>query len=221
MAEGHELGLHGYDHVGWQDRVHRIARAAVEADFLSAVAAYREILGHPPAASAAPGWRTTWAALEVQDGLGLRYASDVRGSEPFWPTDGVSRIRTLQVPTTLPTVDELLGRVRDIPAALEAALGPGLNVFTLHAEVEGGALIGEFERFLERQVARGVELSTLGDVAAHLLDTPMAHPLSPIVKGRVPGRSGWVTVQGALRTETQKSGACGEHQRERSAACLT
>lgn len=207
VGEGHELGLHGYDHVGWQNRVHRMAPEEVQADLGRAATAYREILGRPPLASAAPGWRTTVAALEAQDGLGLRYASDVRGSGPFWATDGASPLATLQIPTTLPTADELLGRVRDIPAALEAELAPRLNVFTLHAEVEGGPLIQVFERFLERQLARGLELSPLGEVAARLLETPMAHPLFPIIRGRVPGRSGWVAVQGGARAETRKG--CG------------
>ena len=211
VDEGHELGLHGYDHVGWQDRVHRMSRAEVEADFLSAVAAYREIFGHPPAASAAPGWRTTRLALEVQDTLGLRYASDVRGSRPFRPTDGPTPFRTLQIPTTLPTVDELLGRVRDIPATLEGALGPGLNVFTLHAEVEGGALSQVFAGFLDRQLRRGVEIRPLGGVARGVLRAAAEPPLSAVVSGRVPGRSGWVAVQAGPGAETRKvSGGRGE-----------
>ncbi len=221
VSQGHELGLHGYDHVGWQDRVHRMARAEVEADLMAAATAYREIFGRPPAASAAPGWRTTRVALDVQDGLGLRYASDVRGSRPFWATDGGTRFRTLQIPTTLPTIDELLGRARDIPTALEAALGPGLNVFTGHAEVEGGPLMEVFERFLERQVARGVELSPLGEVAARLLDTPMAHPLCPIGRGRVPGRSGWVAVQGGLGAEPRKVWSVWRASTRKERPCLT
>ncbi len=196
VAEGHEVGLHGYDHVGWQDRVHRMTRAEVEADLLAAVAAYREVFGGAPAASAAPAWRTTRVALEVQDGLGLRYASDARGSRPFWATDRSKPFGTLQVPTTLPTMDELLGRVRDIPAALEAALRPGLNVFTLHAEVEGGRLLRVFAQFLDRQLTRGVEVRPLGEVAAMALEASGELPRSPVRRGRVPGRSGWVTVQG-------------------------
>lgn len=204
VNEGHELGLHGYDHVGWQDRVHRMSRAEVEADFLSAVSAFREIFGRAPAASAAPGWRTTRLALEVQDGLGLRYASDVRGSAPFRPTDGRTPFRTLQIPTTLPTVDELLGRVRDIPAALERALGSGLNVFTLHAEVEGGALSAMFAGFLNRQLRRGVEVRSLGEIAAGILEASVEPPLSAVASGRVPGRSGWVAVQAGSGAETRK-----------------
>ncbi len=204
VNEGHELGLHGYDHVGWQDRVHRMSRQEIERDLRAAVTAYREIVGHPPLASAAPGWRTTRLALEVQDSLGFRYASDVRGSAPFRPADGHAPLRTLQIPTTLPTVDELLGRVRDIPAALEGALGPGLNVFTLHAEVEGGPLIREFDRFLGRQLGRGWAAVPLAEVVARLLSMPAAHPVCPILQGRVPGRSGWVAIQGGPGAEPGK-----------------
>jgi peptidoglycan/xylan/chitin deacetylase (PgdA/CDA1 family) len=196
VAEGHELGLHGWDHVGWQDRVQRMSRPEAEAEMTSAAAAYRRILGRAPLASAAPGWRTTVEALEAQEGLGLLYASDVRGRGPFWVANGTKRLGTLQLPTTLPTLDELLGRVTDIGGALEAALGPGPNVFTLHAEVEGGVHIGWFDGFLRRQLRRGLELLPMGELAVRLLETPADHPLAPVVPGRVRGRSGWVAVQG-------------------------
>src|SRR5439155_1550905 len=88
-------------------------------------------------------WRTN--ALRL---YGFRSARDTRGDAVFRPSVGGVDLATVQVPTTMPTMDELLGRVRDLPGALVGALRPGLNVFTLHAEVEGGPLAPAFERFL-------------------------------------------------------------------------
>lgn len=195
-AEGHEVGPHGWDHVGWQDRVHRWPAAAVRVDLLRATEAFEAALGTRPRASAAPGWRTSSEALSIQEELGLRYASDVRGSAPFKPALGGGVAGTLQVPTTLPTLDELLGRVRDLPGALLSALGPGLNVFTLHAEVEGGPLLGTFAGFLEEIRRRGVALATLDEAVARVLAAGGEVPVAPVTRGRVAGRSGWVASQG-------------------------
>ena len=135
-------------------------------------------------------------ALAIQDGLGLRYASDVRGTAPFRPAVNGAGLRTIQVPTTLPTLDELLGRVRDLPGALLAALRPGLNVFTLHAEVEGGPLLPTFAEFLEGARRRGAVLATLEEAVAGVLGKGDHVPVAPVTRARVDGRSGWVASQG-------------------------
>lgn len=199
-GEGHELAIHGWDHVGWQDRIARLDAVAIRADLTRAVRAFEAALGIAPHASAAPGWRTSETALGVQEDFGFRYASDTRGTAVFRPSVGGVALATLQVPTTLPTMDELLGRVRDLPGALLGALRPGLNVFTLHAEVEGGPLAPAFERFLGELRQRGVALTTLDEIAAQALARPDELPVVPVVRGTVGGRSGWIATQGRPRT---------------------
>jgi peptidoglycan/xylan/chitin deacetylase (PgdA/CDA1 family) len=191
---GHEVAPHGWDHFGWQDGVTRWEITALRADLTTAARAFERIFGAGPAASAAPGWRMTARALVVQEELGLRYASDVRGRAPFRPRVDGGTLKTLQLPTTMPTMDELLGRVRDVEGALTAAIGGGLNVFTLHAEVEGGPLIGRFAVWLEALRRAGRPIVRMRDVA----DTVLAGAPSEreIVRGQVAGRSGWVAVAG-------------------------
>lgn len=193
---GHEVAPHGWDHVGWQDRIHRLRPALVRQDLTEAARAFETVFGMPPHASAAPGWRTSPEALAVQDACGLRYASDTRGTAPFRPWVGGGQLETVQVPTTMPTMDELLGRVRDVPRALLDALRPGLNVFTLHAEVEGGPLRRAFQTFAERAASAGVAFARLDDVAARALVVGDELPVAPVLRARVEGRSGWVSMQG-------------------------
>ena len=194
-AAGHEVAPHGWDHFGWQDRVERLTAPAIRAELVAAARAYEAALGMPPAASAAPGWRMTGAALLVQEELGFAYASDVRGRAPFRPRVDGGTLKTIQVPTTLPAMDELLGRVADVEGALTDALRDGLNVFTLHAEVEGGPLVARFGAWLERVRRTGRPVSTLRAIA----DAASAHPVpeQAIVRGHVRGRSGWVAAAGA------------------------
>lgn len=195
MREGHEVGLHGYDHFGWQYRVPRMKRGDVETAFRNGIAAFTHALGQAPGATAAPGWRTTATALAAQEQFGFRYASDARGARPFRVRmDGLA-YATLQIPTTLPTLDELAGTARDLSGALRSELAPGLNVFTAHAEIEGGALIGEFGRFLRDARTGGVQIRRLIDIAEPLLSDGERVPFAGVGRARIRGRSGWVAVQ--------------------------
>lgn len=193
--EGHEVAPHGYDHVGWQDNVQRLSASLIRHDLTAAAYSFAAVFERAPEASAAPGWRTTPEALVIQEELGYRYASDVRGRAPFRPRVGRAALKTVQIPTTMPTMDELLGRVRDVAGILEAALRPGLNVFTLHAEVEGGQQLDSFRTFLDRIRRRGVEITRLCDAAPTSPAGNDGVPTASVTRGRVPGRSGWVAVQ--------------------------
>lgn len=193
--EGHEVAPHGWDHVTWQDRVDRLPLTALRADLAAAARAFESVFGAGPAASAAPGWRTTRAALTVQEELGLRYASDVRGAIAFLPRGPGGALKTVQIPTTMPTMDELLGRVPDVEAALTASLGDRLNVFTLHAEVEGGPLLDRFGAWLTSIRRAGRPVIRVGEAADTILTAPV--PELEVGRGHIAGRSGWVAVAGA------------------------
>jgi len=193
-AAGHEVAPHGWDHVTWQDRVERLSAAALRADLTAAARAFEAVFGTRPGASAAPGWRTTPAALVVQEELGLAYATDVRATVPFRPRVAGGALKTLQVPTTMPTMDELLGRVRDVEGALTASLGDGLNVFTLHAEVEGGPLLDRFSGWLEGVCRTKRPIVRVRDLAGAMEAGGL--PEATVAQGRVAGRSGWVAVRG-------------------------
>lgn len=194
-AEGHELGLHGYDHFGWQRKIHRMSRPEIETAFRLGIDAFTCNIGHPPDATAAPGWRTTAEALDVEGQFGFRYASDTRGDFPFRVQAQGTSYATLQIPTTMPTMDELVGTVRDLSDTLESALRPGLNVFTAHAEIEGGWLLTDFERFLCHAQARGVLIQRLADVAEPFISDIEHVPVARIERRWIRGRSGWVLVQ--------------------------
>jgi hypothetical protein len=108
-----------------------------------------------------------------------------------------------QLPTTLPTLDELIGRTDlggldpvDHLLASTAQEPDKDQVFTLHAELEGGAYLESFERLLRTWRARGVHLTDLATYAG-TLDVKKL-PRCKIVEGCVPGRSGVLASQAAL-----------------------
>ena len=197
-AEGHELGIHGYDHVRWQDRLEKMGEAEVEAELRKSVSAYERILESRPLSTAAPGWRCTPQSLAAQDRFHFSYASDVRGSHPFLPVHNGQLFKTLQIPTTLPTLDELIGRTERVNDVLLSSLRDGLNVHTIHAEVEGRPYLPLFEDFLKEICRRKTEVILMRDVTERILKNDLANvPRLPVTRGKLPGRSGWVACQGA------------------------
>ena len=104
--------------------------------------------------------------------------------------------QTTQIPATLPTYDELIGRhgvcVRSYNEHLLDRIEPGrLNVLTVHAEVEGIGRADLFASFVETAKRRGIDFVPLG----HLLRDGGEPPCSAMARGAVEGRDGWVTVQ--------------------------
>src|ERR1700694_1504691 len=78
-----EVGVHGYDHVLWQDRLDEIGGGRIRGEIEEAFGGFRAVSGERSRCFAAPGWRTSSSALRVLDTLGLDYRSDTRGSIPY------------------------------------------------------------------------------------------------------------------------------------------
>jgi undecaprenyl phosphate-alpha-L-ara4FN deformylase len=199
-AQGFEVGVHGYDHVRWQDRIDQLGQAGLEQEINDAFEVYRAIFAQEPRAWAAPGWRTNDAAMRLLDRAGTLYRSDTRGTAPFRPQVDGQLLSTPEIPTTLPTLDEVLGR-ENLPNAEAIARfytdrmnAEQVNVHTVHAETEG---IGQLESFtlLVRALKQlDAEFLRMDAVAAHL--DREALPACPVERGHLPGRSGWVATQG-------------------------
>ncbi len=200
---GFETGVHTWDHVRWQDRVADASAAWTRVEMKRATERYAEIFGHAPRVHGAAGWQMNDHAFRIESELGYTVASDTRGSEPFVPVDAEGAVLgPIQFPTTLPTLDELLGLNgcdannvdRAVLALTEHDTAP-IQVYTLHAELEGQKLLPSFERLLNGWRAQGHRFASLGELPA-LIDTATL-PKCRLLNGEVPGRSGALAVQGA------------------------
>jgi len=108
--------------------------------------------------------------------------------------------KTLQIPTTLPTLDELLGRPaypedRIVGHYLSLLRHDRLNVLTIHAEVEGMKKIDLFRVLLETIKENKVRVLRLDELARDLLKKPASIPVCSLVVGTIDGRSGTLAVQ--------------------------
>jgi peptidoglycan/xylan/chitin deacetylase (PgdA/CDA1 family) len=202
---GHETGVHGWDHVRWHDRLDRMEPSEIREAYERAHAEHLRVFGTPACASAAPGWTANPTSLAVQEERSLLYASDTRGGSPFFPAAGGRVFGTLEIPTTLPTLDETLAWPdlgSDERQRAFFRLAPtGTEVFTLHAEVEGRSKRPLFRAILEDWRARGITFPLLSDLAREALERREALPIRRLGRARLPGRAGEVTAGIALEGE--------------------
>lgn len=210
---GHETGVHGWDHVGWHDGLSRMSPERVSEEYGRAHAEYLRVFGVPARSSAAPGWTVDARSLEVQEQRSLLYASDTRGGPPFFPRAGGRVFRTLEIPTTLPTLDETLSwrelRGDEAQRAFFRRAPLGSEVHTIHAEVEGRSKAPLFEKILDDWLADGVAFLLLSDIAREALGRRESIPVRDLAQTTLPGRGGFVTTgwpEGA-----QGSGARAEY----------
>ncbi|MDN5864710.1 MAG: 4-deoxy-4-formamido-L-arabinose-phosphoundecaprenol deformylase [Gammaproteobacteria bacterium] len=198
---GFETGLHAWDHVRWQDAVARKGEKWTRREWNRGVEAYRDVFGDAPTCCGAAGWQMNATVPMLEEQAGLQWASDTRGKAPFLPHVNGRTWQCVQLPTTLPTMDELIGRggvtADNVGRSLveEVDRNPlPLQVFTLHAELEGGPLLRQFEQALDGWQAAGAEFVSLGEMAAMLNRSTLA--VAEIERGTVPGRAGKLAVQG-------------------------
>src|SRR3954471_5500595 len=171
---GFEVGIHCYNHYRWQDYVQTMSLEEIAGEFDAARAEFARIFGVPAHTAGAAGWQSNARSREIYDRAELLYASDTRGAAPFFPRVDGRVFRTLEIPSTLPTFDELMGRPEYpddaiVPHYLSLLREDVPNVFTLHAEIEGMGRRELFRALLAACRGRGVEFVRLDDYARDLL----------------------------------------------------
>ena len=212
-AAGFECGIHTWDHVVWQDNVRHRGTAWTQHQMRQAHDCFTRVFGVAPNTHGAAGWQMNPDAFAMEDSWNMAYASDGRAllrddgsladanSGPYRLTINGKPQSCIQMPTTLPTLDELLGRsingteigLHNIAAhILTLTQHPRDHVFTLHAELEGQKLAPIFEELLKGWKAQGYGFSSMADYHHRLMTkhTIADLPCHPLQWAQLPGRSG-------------------------------
>jgi len=197
MNAGHEIGFHAWDHHKAQAKLMRMSEAEMTNELEKGLTFLAGITGGMVHTSAAPGWRTNELLLEVKSRFPFDYNSDCRGTHPFYPVVNGKKLEQLQIPVTLPTYDEALGRdgvtdenYNDHQLGLLTKERP--NVLTIHAEAEGGKCAAMFEEYLEQVLKLGYEVIPLGELAKRAKESA---PAGEMKLAPFPGREGVLAVQ--------------------------
>jgi hypothetical protein len=109
-------------------------------------------------------------ALRLTQRLGYRWASDCRGSHPFVPVWNGELIHCPQLPTTLPTLEELIGNdgitsdnVHQHLMNLTASAQPTGHVFAIRADPQDFATLPRHELTFRTVPGRAGLLLTQGE----------------------------------------------------------
>jgi peptidoglycan/xylan/chitin deacetylase (PgdA/CDA1 family) len=206
---GFECGIHSWDHVEWHDKVRKKDATWTVRHMQLAATKFQEIFGVPSKTHGAAGWQMNEHAFAQLDQMGMSYASDGRcalnedgslidaAAGPYRLQGKNSFFECIQMPTTLPTLDELLGReingkvmsTETIASyLLELTKEPRDHVFTMHAELEGQKLAPVLIELLEGWSNQGYQCISMAQFYAKIKDQEL--PIFPLNWTQMPGRSG-------------------------------
>jgi len=194
---GHEIGLHAWDHHRWQTKVESMSvQQTILPELQKAKDMLEKIIDQPVLCSAAPGWRCTNAVLLDKERLGFSYNSDCRGHSIFYPIVNGVELKQPQIPVTLPTYDEVIGRngISDMnfnEYLLSQIKSDQLNVLTIHAEAEGISCLSMFQDFLIKAENREIDFQPLKELLLQKTQPQTAEMKQHTIKGR----EGWISCQ--------------------------
>lgn len=196
-AQAHEVGLHAWDHHRWQQWSGRWDQAHLEAEIARGLQALEDITGTAVTCSAVAGWRADQRVVRAKESFDFLYNSDCRGTRPFLPQLGEHSTGTVQIPVTLPTWDEVVGRevnAEDFNDYLLSCIhrDKGVPVYTIHAEVEGIIGASSFETLLEKAAEEGIRFCPLSELLPSDFSTL---PVGKVVRGTLAGREGWIGME--------------------------
>ena len=198
---GHEVGIAAWNVARWLHRARNGEARWIAGQMQRAAERFEEIFGAPARVHGAPGWQMNAHAYRLTQRLGFDYCSDTRGTHPFLPVVDAELIASPQIPTTLPTLDELLGRGETrlgdaasrmvaTAAGLDAPCG---HVYTVRAEFEGMGLAPVFDQLLRTWRGAGFEFLDLG---AYLEAAGSSLPRHRVAYGRIDGGDTETAFQG-------------------------
>ena len=201
-SNGFEAGVHAWDRAVWEGRIGLAENGWVEDQMNRSCTRFSEIFSGPAEAHAAAGWRMNRHALRLTQRLGFSYSSDCRGTHPFMPVVDGELIDCPQLPTTLPTLDEVFsvepglspGQAADRILHLSLTIA-GDHVFSLRAELEGLTFLGTLEHLIAGWAQHDCQLVSLHDLYSTLV--PEILPRHSIHPAEIPGRHGLRLKQGA------------------------
>ncbi|MCG8029056.1 MAG: deacylase [Candidatus Thiodiazotropha taylori] len=155
-AAGHETGILCHDRGRWLKGLAHADEAWTRKELLKAVDSYTDLFGSRPNCMASAGWQTNPYLLCLQQELGFDYASDVRGKSAFLPLLQNIESSCPQLPTTLPTISELLRQrgeinlqnVHEYLYAESQHILPHGHIYACDAEVEGITHLDVLEKLL-------------------------------------------------------------------------
>ena len=169
--QGHDVGLLGMSPHHWATRLAHADERWVAEECRLLWHHYRRRGGVVPVALATPDWQVNPALLNELSAERFGYSSLSRGKLPYYPVLQGVRSAIPEIPTTLPTADELLrqpgisvGNVHEYLFSESRHLLPAGHVYAVSAEREGLEYLPLMEKLLVMWRAQDGAVRALDDV---------------------------------------------------------
>jgi hypothetical protein len=179
----HELGLAPFDPEAWREEAAHADLAWTRRQVEPAAELYERLFEARPECFGALDYQINPHLLEVQERIGLGFASDVQGRNIFLPRAQRVDGAVPQIPVTLPDVVTALNtrgvgpeNVHEHLFDLSQELAPTGHVWRIHAEEEGMEYLDVVEKMLMMWRGSYREIGPLG-VLLHTTDMLMANRL--------------------------------------------
>lgn len=199
-ANGHEVGLFGLSPVHWAQRMAHADEAWTRQQCDELWQAYVAADGREPVALATPAWQVNPALLAALAAGHYHYSSMTRGKLPYLPQLQGVRSEVPEIPTTLPTLGEMLRRPEVSPDNVHEYLYaesqhvlPAGHVFAASAEYEGLERLAIMEKLLVMWKGQEGSVRALGDVLKEI--APATLPHHQIGWGRAEGEETYMAMQ--------------------------
>jgi len=155
LEAGHDAGVKAHDPGDWIKHAAFANEDWTRLQLALAIDSMQQILGQAPLMFGAAGWQVNTHLLAREEKLGFSFASDTRGKYPFYPVLQNIRSGCPQIPTTLPTLAEMLGRagidtgnVHEYLYSESRYVLPFGHVYSIQADMEGLEHLDILEKLL-------------------------------------------------------------------------
>jgi peptidoglycan/xylan/chitin deacetylase (PgdA/CDA1 family) len=198
---GHEIGVIGYSPGRWARHLAHAGSdwVAAQLELLRLACEQQPFDTSPPLA--VMDWQTHPDLVAACRAQAFRYTSMCRGKLPFLPVLQGRRSGVPEIPTTLPTLPEILRQpgvdpdnVHEYLYAESRHLQPAGHVYTLSADREGIEALALMEKLLIMWKGQDGSIRRLGDILRDIDESTLPHH-----------RIGWGQVSGCARHVAMQS----------------
>jgi len=142
INDGHEIGVHGYDHFWWAENIWNCNDNEVRQEMNKGLTVFKDLTGEDAKVWASPNWRCSKLSMQIVDELRLSYGADCRGTHPFIPMIDDWTAKTPQFPISLPCLHEIKSYLDsptdgEIIKEFTSKLRDGYNLWCIHDYYEG------------------------------------------------------------------------------------
>ncbi len=166
LAEGHELGIHGWKHRAWTRGIDEID---IEKHVTLSVEKFKKMFGVYPSSFSAPGFNTNKRIIKIVKDNNIKVISDLPGKGPFL-VDGLVNVPiTIKGNNNTPIIEYLVSKGKRDDEIIEAILKEIDKLkyagFYIHGIYEGIEKVDMLDRLIKRLKETGREVITIKQVA--------------------------------------------------------